>query len=187
MRVTWDLSTDVVVVGFGAAGAAASIEAAAGGADVLALDRYEGGGTSTISGGVVYAGGGTSIQRRAGIEDSPDQMYAYLEKEVGDAVSPATLRRFCEDSPAMIDWLADHGVPFEASLCPYKTPIRATSTTCTTPGARRPVNSVQLPPRRLGGIGRRAGAHPGRCSSGRSRPRLGRRGRGLSRRPARSH
>lgn len=119
--MTWDLSTDVVVVGFGAAGAAASIEAAAGGADVLALDRYEGGGTSTISGGVVYAGGGTSIQKRAGIEDSPDQMYAYLEKEVGDAVSPATLRRFCEDSPAMIDWLADHGVPFEASLCPYKT------------------------------------------------------------------
>lgn len=98
--MTWDQSADVVVVGFGAAGAAASIEAAAGGADVIALDRYEGGGASTISGGVVYAGGGTSIQSRVGVEDSPAQMYAYLAKEVGDAVSPATLRRFCEESPA---------------------------------------------------------------------------------------
>ncbi|MDJ0393375.1 FAD-binding protein [Rhodococcus sp. G-MC3] len=119
--MSWDLHTDVVVVGFGAAGAAAAIEAAQGGADVIAVDRYVGGGASTISGGVVYAGGGTSVQKSAGIEDSADAMFAYLSKEVGDAVGQATLRRFCDDSPAMIEWLKDQGVPFEASLCPYKT------------------------------------------------------------------
>ena len=37
--MTWDLSADVVVVGFGAAGAAAALEAVAGGASVLAIDR----------------------------------------------------------------------------------------------------------------------------------------------------
>nr|WP_296772798.1 FAD-binding protein [Rhodococcus sp. (in: high G+C Gram-positive bacteria)] len=117
----WDLHTDVVVVGFGAAGAAAAIEAAEGGAEVVAIDRYAGGGASAISGGVVYAGGGTSIQKQAGVEDSADAMFAYLSKEVGDAVSLKTLRRFCDESPAMIEWLQDRGVPFEASLCPYKT------------------------------------------------------------------
>ncbi|MGA9872889.1 MAG: FAD-binding protein [Rhodococcus sp. (in: high G+C Gram-positive bacteria)] len=119
--MNWDLHTDVVVVGFGAAGAAACVTAAEAGAEVVALDRYSGGGASTISGGVVYAGGGTSVQTHAGVEDSAEQMFAYLEREVGDAVSAATLRQFCEDSPAMVEWLQAHGVPFEASLCPYKT------------------------------------------------------------------
>ena len=48
-------------------------------------------------------------------------MVSYLSTEVGDAVSPATLRAFCEGSPAMLAWLERHGVPFEGSLCPDKT------------------------------------------------------------------
>ncbi|NMM83082.1 23S rRNA methyltransferase [Rhodococcus sp. SRB_17] len=119
--MTWDTSVDVLVVGFGVAGASAALEAVAAGSSVMAIDRALGGGASTISGGVVYAGGGTSVQQEAGIDDSPEAMLAYLEREVGDAVAPETLRRFVDESPAMIDWLASHGVPFEASLCPYKT------------------------------------------------------------------
>ena len=37
-------TADIVVVGFGAAGACAAIEAARGGAEVLLLDRFSGGG-----------------------------------------------------------------------------------------------------------------------------------------------
>ncbi|MEU7630720.1 FAD-binding protein [Nocardia sp. NPDC049220] len=117
----WDLTTDVVVVGYGAAGAAAALEATAAGAQVLVLERFAGGGASALSGGVIYAGGGTSVQRAAGVEDTPEAMLAYLEREVGDAVTPETLRRFVDESPAMIEWLRGHGVPFGASLCPYKT------------------------------------------------------------------
>lgn len=119
--MTDELVADVVVVGFGAAGACVAIEAAGAGADVVVVDRFGGGGASALSGGVVYAGGGTSIQRAAGVEDSPEGMYAYLSREVAGAVSPNTLRRFCEGSAEMIEWLAALGVPFEASLCPYKT------------------------------------------------------------------
>ncbi|MFH5209305.1 FAD-binding protein [Antrihabitans sp. NCIMB 15449] len=119
--MTWDLSADVVVIGYGAAGTSAALEAVAGGAKVVAIDRFNGGGATELSGGVVYAGGGTSIQRAAGVEDTPEAMLAYLTHEVGDAVSPETLRRFVDGSPAMIDWLSSHGVPFEGSLCPYKT------------------------------------------------------------------
>ncbi|MCU1642933.1 MAG: rRNA methyltransferase [Nocardia sp.] len=118
---TWDSSADVVVVGYGGAGVAAALAARESGADVLAIDRFIGGGATALSGGIVYAGGGTWVQRAAGVEDDVDNMLAYLRAEVGDAVSEQTLRRFCEESSAMIDWLTGHGVPFEPSLCPYKT------------------------------------------------------------------
>ncbi|MEV4316561.1 FAD-binding protein [Actinocrispum sp. NPDC049592] len=110
-----------MVVGFGAAGACAAIEAAAAGAEVLVLDRFAGGGATAMSGGVVYAGGGTPQQQAAGVTDSADAMRRYLELEVGDAVSADTLRKFCDSSVDMISWLEKQGVPFEASLCPYKT------------------------------------------------------------------
>ncbi|HSJ21713.1 MAG TPA: FAD-binding protein [Nocardioidaceae bacterium] len=118
---SWDAVADVVVVGFGAAGACAAIEAVDAGADVLVLDRFNGGGATAISGGIVYAGGGTRHQTAAGVEDTPEQMFAYLRLETADAVSEETLRSFCEGSVDMLAWLESHGVPFEGSLAPYKT------------------------------------------------------------------
>lgn len=120
-RQHWDYQVDVAVIGFGGAGAAAAIEARDGGADVLVADRFRGGGSTRISGGIYYAGGGTGIQRQAGVEDSPENMYRYLQQEVRDAVSEQTLREFCEQSPENFDWLVAQGVPFDASLCPFKT------------------------------------------------------------------
>jgi 3-oxo-5alpha-steroid 4-dehydrogenase len=117
----WDLAADVVVIGFGAAGSSAAIEAAEAGADVLVLDRFSGGGATELSGGIVYAGGGTIQQIAAGVPDSAQAMFGYLSVEVGDAVSPRTLREFCDGSVGMLAWLVGHGVPFEGSLCPDKT------------------------------------------------------------------
>ncbi len=119
--IGWDDECDVLVVGFGAAGACAAIEAANAGASVIVIERFRGGGASARSGGVVYAGGGTRFQKTAGYEDSPDAMYEYLCMEVGDAVSGATLRDFCDRSVEMIEWLEAHGVEFDASVPPCKT------------------------------------------------------------------
>src|SRR5204862_7464098 len=82
--VTWDLKTDVIVVGFGAAGACAALEAATAGARVLIIDRFGGGGATVLSGGVVYAGGGTPQQQAAGAADSAEAMFAYLRAAAGD-------------------------------------------------------------------------------------------------------
>lgn len=117
----WDIEADVVVVGFGAAGACAALEAAAAGSSVVVLDRFTGGGATALSGGVVYAGGGTPQQRAAGVTDTASAMFDYLSTEVGDVVPPETLRQFCDDSVRMLGWLESHGVPFEGSLCPDKT------------------------------------------------------------------
>lgn len=109
--VKWDRQADVVVVGFGGAGASAALQAREAGADVVLIDRFGGGGTTGYSGGVIYAGA-TRFQREAGFADTVDNMHAYLEMEVGDAVRPETLRRFCEGSAADVDWLIGHGVRY---------------------------------------------------------------------------
>jgi 3-oxo-5alpha-steroid 4-dehydrogenase len=119
--MTADSEYDVIIVGYGAAGACAAIEAADAGARVLVLDRAYGGGATALSGGVVYAGGGTPYQEAAGLKDSPENMFGYLSQEVKGVVSDATLRRFCETSPAMIEWLERQGAKYRATLCPYKT------------------------------------------------------------------
>lgn len=119
--LAWDVEADVVVVGFGGAGAAAALEACEGGARVLILERFEGGGSTVNSGGVYYAGGGTRFQQDAGVADSPEEMFRYLSQECKGAVSDATLRRFCEESVANIEWLAAHGLRFEGSLYSGKT------------------------------------------------------------------
>ena len=118
----WDAEADVIVVGFGGAGACAALEAAQKGATVLLLDACHGGGATAASGAIIYAGGGTPYQKAAGFDDTPEEMYKYLKSEIGEGVmSDQTLRRFCEGSAADIQWLADAGVPFEGSVCPFKT------------------------------------------------------------------
>ncbi len=68
---TWDLQADVVVVGFGVAGACAAIESARAGADTLVLERTGGwGGAAAMSGGFIYLGGGTALQQKLGFEDT---------------------------------------------------------------------------------------------------------------------
>ena len=121
MSERWDAEADVVIVGFGGAGACAAIEAADRGADVLIVDRFRGGGATAISGGIVYAGGGTRHQIAAGFTDSVEAMLDYLKQETGDVVSAETLKRFCEQSIENLEWLERNGVPFDASMAPRKT------------------------------------------------------------------
>ena len=119
--VQWSDTTDVIVVGWGGAGASAAIEAREQGAEVLVIDRFSGGGASVLSGGVVYAGGGTKYQKQAGFEDSPEAMADYLKHEVNGVVSDATLARFSRDSVANLEWLEKQGAGFDSTMPAYKT------------------------------------------------------------------
>lgn len=119
--LAWADAADTVVVGWGAAGACAALEARAAGASVIVVDRFGGGGASVLSGGVVYAGGGTRQQREAGVADTPVAMADYLRHEVGGVVSDATVRRFCDDSVANLEWLESHGVRFGSTMPSHKT------------------------------------------------------------------
>lgn len=113
----YDIETDVLVVGYGCAGAAAAFEAAHTGADVLVLDRAGGaGGASAMSGGEIYLGGGTPIQQACGFDDSPEQMAAFLLAALGPGADEQKIAHYCEHSVAHFHWLVDRGVPFKPSL-----------------------------------------------------------------------
>jgi 3-oxo-5alpha-steroid 4-dehydrogenase len=113
----WNDEADVVVVGLGAAGACAAIEAREAGADVLVLERAGGGGgTSAMSGGLVYMGGGTPVQAACGFEDSPENMFDFLMASLGPEPDEQKVRLFCEKSVEHFHWLEAHGVPFKRSF-----------------------------------------------------------------------
>jgi 3-oxo-5alpha-steroid 4-dehydrogenase len=120
----WADEADVVVVGLGAAGTSAAISASERGADVLALERSTaGGGTSALSGGLVYLGGGTPIQEACGYRDTPENMERFLRAACGppegghpfDAYDEK-VHRYCEGSVDHYHWLVEHGVPFKPAF-----------------------------------------------------------------------
>jgi hypothetical protein len=118
----WDKEADVVVIGAGATGLPAAIQAAEGGASVILIDaNTDVGGHAILSGGNVALGGGTSRQKKYGVVDSPDILYSdltdwsvvepngfpdyrYNDKEV--------IRAFADESAKTYEWLLEHGVTF---------------------------------------------------------------------------
>jgi succinate dehydrogenase/fumarate reductase flavoprotein subunit len=121
---TWSGEVDVVVVGFGIAGACAALEAARAGATVVLLERAaEYGGTSSMAGGHFYLGGGTAVQQATGIEDSAEEMFKYLMAVSLDP-DEEKIRAFCDDSVEHFDWIEALGMEFERSLYQQKAVIQ---------------------------------------------------------------
>jgi succinate dehydrogenase/fumarate reductase flavoprotein subunit len=117
-EVQFDDTVDVVVIGLGVAGACAAVAARQAGADVLAFERStEPGGTSAHSGGLIYLGGGTTLQVACGYQDSVDNMAGFLRAALGPGVDDDRLDAYCEGSPEHFDWLVSIGVPFRGAFC----------------------------------------------------------------------
>ena len=110
----WNLAADVVVIGAGAAGLPASIAAAEQGASVIVIEQnYDIGGHAIESGGNIALGGGTSLQQKYGIADSPDRMFDDLVRWHDYRFSDREIvRAFCNESVATFDFLLAHGVQF---------------------------------------------------------------------------
>jgi 3-oxo-5alpha-steroid 4-dehydrogenase len=126
---TWDEEVDVAVIGFGGAGSAAAIEAAESGVSVLVIERFRGGGATKMSGGIMYSGGGSDLQKQAGFNDDPEEMFKYLACETGDAVEEQVLRDFCEKSVSNFRWVEGHGVPYPFSFQAGKSSYPSNETT----------------------------------------------------------
>jgi succinate dehydrogenase/fumarate reductase flavoprotein subunit len=122
----WDDTADVVVIGYGIAGVCAALEARRAGADVLVFERASGGGgASALSAGIFYFGGGTAVQKAAGYDDTPDEMFNFLMAST-NAPDARLVRRYCDDSVAHFEWLEAEGVPFNRGYYKGKAVIAPT-------------------------------------------------------------
>jgi 3-oxo-5alpha-steroid 4-dehydrogenase len=111
---SWDFEADVVIAGYGIAGAAAAVEAASVGADVLVVERTGGwGGAAAMAGGFIYLGGGTGIQKACGFDDSVDNMAAFLNVAMGPGADQKRIADYCAGSVDHFAWLVRCGVPFK--------------------------------------------------------------------------
>lgn len=107
---------DVIIIGSGAAGMSAAIEARLAGASVMVLEADDHlGGATRNSTGVVYACN-TSTQKEKGIEDSADATYDYIMTLNQHGVRPDLIRYYCDESAGMLEWLKDKGVEFPARM-----------------------------------------------------------------------
>ena len=107
---SWDLEADVVVIGSGAAGLPAAVKAVEGGASVIVVEtNYDIGGHAIISGGNTPLGGGTSAQKKYGIEDSPDLVFRDLTD--WSIVQPNGWPDYRYNDRAVMRAFADHCAP----------------------------------------------------------------------------
>lgn len=117
----WDFETDVAIVGLGATGACAAIEAREAGAKAIVFERSSGsGGASALSGGEIYVGGGSSVQRDAGFDDSVEDLAAYLKAAGGPCADAAKCDLYAQESVAHFEWLKAQGVPYRGNYLPGK-------------------------------------------------------------------
>ncbi len=119
-------TVDFLVLGGGAGGLAAGLEARQAGGDVLIVEAAGvTGGSAARSGGKVMAAG-TKWQEAVGIYDSPDMMYEYLMKMSKGAADPSKIRFYADRAYENLLWLEAAGwkcenvEPIHESIVPWR-------------------------------------------------------------------
>jgi len=98
---------DVVVVGSGAAGLSAAVEAGHAGVSVVVLEKMKGtGGNTRISDGSLAAPG-NRLQKALGVEDSPDLFYNDLMRAGLGLNHPHLVRTVAERAAEAVNWTID--------------------------------------------------------------------------------
>ena len=100
----WDRIVDAIVVGSGGAALTAATLAHDGGAEVVVLEKASMiGGTTAVSGGVVWLPGNHHMAE-VGVPDSRDEALAYLRRLTnGHEHDPAVLEAFVDTAPLVLE------------------------------------------------------------------------------------
>ena len=115
----WDRTYDFVIAGSGGGGMAAALAAQDAGASVIVLEKREVvGGSTAMSGGVLWIPD-NPLMRAEHVADSYEDAMTYFEKVVGDAgpaSSPERRHAYLTAGPELVSYLQRRGVRFER--CP---------------------------------------------------------------------
>jgi 3-oxosteroid 1-dehydrogenase len=104
-QTDWDVETDLLVIGSGAAGMTTAIVAATEGLETMVLEKTEYyGGTTALSGGVAWIPN-NPLMKAEGIPDTPEDALTYLRHNVGNRVADAKLKAFVDTAPKMVDYM----------------------------------------------------------------------------------
>lgn len=107
----WDQEVDVVFVGTGTA-LLGAVKAADAGASVVVLERMPVvGGSTALSGGVIYAAD-TSIQAKAGVSDSKDAMFEDWMNGTRNDADPELVRLVADRASEVVEWFVEHGAEY---------------------------------------------------------------------------
>jgi fumarate reductase flavoprotein subunit len=111
--IHFDVSTQVLIVGAGAAGLVAALKARENGAEVLVLERDAlPQGSTALSAGLIPAAA-TRFQRDAGVQDSPAQFARDIMLKADNEPSPDAVATVTNAIGPILEWLAErHGLPF---------------------------------------------------------------------------
>jgi 3-oxosteroid 1-dehydrogenase len=106
---TWDVEADVVVLGSGGAALVAALAAHHYGAAQVVILEKSGmvGGTTAMSGGMLWIPL-NHHQQEHGVEDSAEEVVAYLDALAPERLDPDSMSGFLEGGPEMVKFLADH-------------------------------------------------------------------------------
>ena len=111
MGITFDVDTEITIVGGGACGLVAALAANDAGAQVIVLERDSvPQGSTALSSGLIPAAE-TKAQKAQGLEDSLSQMAADINNKAHHETDPAIVEAVCRQSALSINWLNDiHGL-----------------------------------------------------------------------------
>ncbi|HIW76750.1 MAG TPA: FAD-binding protein [Candidatus Gordonibacter avicola] len=106
--VEWSEEADVVVVGFGGAGAAAAINASEAGASVIILEKAsekDAGGNTSVSGGTMCLADPNNL----------DTAFEFIRYQMPDTTTDEEIEGYLEESSTLQQWLVDHGANVETN------------------------------------------------------------------------
>jgi len=117
----WDKEADVVVIGTGGGGLAACVKAAENHLSVIAIEKLQGPGGASQEAGLFFTAGGSRLQNAMkfalpSFPYNPDAVVEFVSPWYQHTADKSLLRALAVKGPECVDWLEDHGVPWELNL-----------------------------------------------------------------------
>jgi len=114
----WDKEADVVIVGTGGGGLAAALRLSESSKSVIAIEKMQGPGGGSKEAGLFFTFGGTRLQNAAkfalpSFPFNPDALVEMVAPMYQYTADKNLIRSLAVNGAACVDWLEDHGVPWE--------------------------------------------------------------------------